>query len=76
MAVVNIHEAKTQFLKLVERAAAGEEIVIAQAGHPVARLVAYSKSAAPRIPGGWEGKVLIHDDFDELPPDLAQAFSA
>lgn len=76
MTIVNIYEAKTQFSKLVERVAAGEEIVIARAGHPVAKLVPYNESATPRTPGGWEGKVVIHDDFDELPPDLAEAFSA
>ena len=76
MTVVNIYEAKTHFSKLVERALAGEEIVIAKAGHPVAKLVAYSESSAPRAPGGWEGKVEIHEDFDELPPDLAEALSA
>jgi prevent-host-death family protein len=75
MTIVNIYEAKTQFSKLVERVAAGEEIVIARAGHPVAKLVAFSESSAPRTPGGWEGKVVIHEDFDELPPDLADAFS-
>jgi prevent-host-death family protein len=76
MPVVNIYEAKTHFSKLVERVAAGEEIVIARAGHPVAKLVAYSESGTPRTPGGWEGRVEIHEDFDELPPDLAEAFSA
>jgi prevent-host-death family protein len=76
MAVVDIYEAKTHFSKLVERAVAGEEIVIAKAGLPVAKLVPYNESSAPRAPGGWEGKVKIHEDFDELPPDLAEAFSA
>ena len=75
MGVVNIYEAKTEFLKLAERVAAGEEVVIAKAGRPVAKLVPYSESGAPRAPGGWEGKVRIHKDFDVLPPDLADAFS-
>lgn len=76
MSMVNIYEAKTQFSKLIERVAAGEEVVIAKAGRPVAKLVPWSETDAPRTPGGWEGKVVIHDDFDELPPDLAEAFSA
>jgi prevent-host-death family protein len=62
---VNIHEAKTHFSKLVERAEAGEEIVIARNGRPVAKLVRYTD--APRQPrqlGGWEGKVWISPDFD------------
>jgi prevent-host-death family protein len=74
MAVVNIHEAKTHLSRLLERVAAGEEIVIAKAGHPVARLVPYDESLEPRKLGGWEGQVWIADDFDELPPDLLAAF--
>jgi prevent-host-death family protein len=73
MSIVNIHEAKTHFSKLVDRAAAGEEVVIAKAGRPVARLVAYSRPGPPRRPGGWEGKVTIRDDFDELPEEIAAA---
>jgi prevent-host-death family protein len=72
--VVNIHEAKTQFSRLVERAERGEEIVIARAGKPVARLVAYREPRVPRVPGGWEGRVWIAPDFDQLPPELAAAF--
>ena len=75
MSVVNIHEAKTHFSKLVDRAAAGEEVVIAKAGRPVARLIAYSPPGPPRVPGGWKGKVRIHDDFDaDLPEEIAAAF--
>jgi prevent-host-death family protein len=73
MSIVNIHEAKTHFSKLVDRAAAGEEVVIAKAGRPVARLVAYSRPGPPRRPGGWEGNVTIRDDFDELPEEIAAA---
>ncbi|HEX9380788.1 MAG TPA: type II toxin-antitoxin system Phd/YefM family antitoxin [Gaiellaceae bacterium] len=73
---VNMHEAKTQLSKLVREAAAGEEIVIAKAGDPVAKLVAYQKPSGPRKPGGWEGRVWIAPDFDELPPDIAEAFGA
>jgi prevent-host-death family protein len=60
---VNIHEAKTHFSRLVERAEAGEEIVIARNGSPVAKLVPYL-DARPRKLGGWEGKVWIAPDFD------------
>jgi prevent-host-death family protein len=74
MSVVNIHEAKTHFSKLVDRAAAGEEVVIAKAGRPVARLVAYTQVGPPRTPGGWEGKVRIHEDFDGLPEEIAASF--
>jgi prevent-host-death family protein len=72
--VVNIHEAKTHFSKLVERAEAGEEIVIARAGAPVARLGPLP-SRARREPGGAEGAIVMHDDFDDpLPDDLQRAF--
>jgi prevent-host-death family protein len=71
---VNMHEAKTHLSKLVERASAGEEIVIAKAGNPVAKLVRYERPRHPRIPGGWEGKVWIAPDFDELPPEVLAAF--
>jgi prevent-host-death family protein len=72
--VVNIHEAKTNFSRLVERAEHGEEILIGRAGKPVARLVPYEQSYSPRVPGGWEGRVEMAPDFDELPPDVAAAF--
>ena len=74
MSVVNIYEAKTHLSRLVARAAAGEEIVIAKAGRPVAKLVGYSEDDKPRQLGGWEGRVWIADDFDELPPDVLAAF--
>ena len=72
---VNIYEAKTRLSELVERAAAGEEIVIAKAGKPRARLVALP-ARAKRKPGGWEGRVWIADDFDKpLPAAIRAAFS-
>lgn len=64
---VNIHDAKTHFSKLVGRVMAGEEIVIAKAGKPVARLVPERPpSSARRIPGIDKGKLRIADDFDTL----------
>jgi antitoxin (DNA-binding transcriptional repressor) of toxin-antitoxin stability system len=71
---VNVYGAKTHLSQL-DRAAAGEEIIIARAGRPVARLVALAEPAAhPRKPGGWQGKVSIAPDFDELPSDIEAAF--
>ena len=52
----------------------GEEVVIGKAGKPVARLVPYREVLEPRVPGGWEGRVRIADDFDELPDEVAAAF--
>ncbi len=72
--VVNIHEAKTHFSRLVERAMRGEEVVIGKAGKPVAKLVPYREDGTPRVPGGWEGRVRIAEDFDELPAEVAAAF--
>jgi prevent-host-death family protein len=73
-ATVNIHEAKTHLSRLLERVSKWEEIVIARAGRPVARLVPYLEEAPPRKPGGWEGRVWMADDFDELPEEIAAAF--
>jgi prevent-host-death family protein len=73
-APVNIHEAKTHLSRLVERAAAGEEIVIAKAGRPMARLVPYDRPKAPRQLGGWAGRVWIADDFDEVDEEIARLF--
>jgi prevent-host-death family protein len=71
----NLYEAKTALSTLVDRAAAGEEIVIAKSGRPMARLVPFERAARPRRPGGWEGRVRIAEDFDEpLPADLLDAF--
>jgi prevent-host-death family protein len=75
MHVANIHEAKTHLSRLIERAAAGEEIVIARAGKPVVRLIAYEEQKpSKRVPGIWKGKVKMSRDFDELPESIAAAF--
>lgn len=72
--IVNIHEAKTHLSRLVAQAAAGEEIIIAKAGVPLARLVAYGPTETPRRPGAWRGQVHIHPGFDELPEEVTAAF--
>ena len=71
MDMTDVQQAQEQ---LVARAAQGEEIVIATAGKPVAKLVPYTARQEPRVPGGWEGKVFIADDFDDIPPEIASAF--
>jgi prevent-host-death family protein len=74
---VNLYEAKTQLSSLVERAAKGEEIVIAKAGKPMARLVPpTSASQSPRKSGkNYMGITYIADDFDApLPEDVLQDF--
>lgn len=75
MFVVNTRQAKKQFSKLLERASKGEEIVIARAGKPVAKLVAYEGARQPRKLGWLKGKFTIPSDFDApLPDDLLDAF--
>jgi prevent-host-death family protein len=70
----NIHRAKTQFSKLVERAEGGEEILIARDGLPVARLVGEKKPV--RKPGRLAGKIRIRKGFDDpLPKELIAAFA-
>jgi prevent-host-death family protein len=62
---VNIHQAKTQLSKLVEEAAQGEEIIIAKAGKPMAKLVPLGHvERKPRKPGGMEGQIWVAEDFD------------
>jgi prevent-host-death family protein len=69
---VNIHAAKTHLSRLVDEAAAGQEIVIAKAGRPVARLVPFDAPRSRRRPGTMRGRIRIGDDFDApLPPDIA-----
>jgi len=72
---VNIHEAKTRLSSLIEQAEAGEEVVIARAGHPVVRLVAVGAKAPPRVLGALCGRVRLPADFNApLPGDLLDAF--
>lgn len=74
MQIVNIHQAKTQLSKLIEKTLAGENIVVAKAGKPVVKLVVYKKNLKPRKPGLWKGKVWIADDFTEEDPEINALF--
>jgi len=72
---VNIHEAKTQLSRLLGRVENGEEITIARAGKPVARLVPLVHKIGRRIPGTAKGIIIMADNFDEpLPDEIMQAF--
>lgn len=72
--LMNLYEAKTQLSALVEEAAGGAEIIIAKAGRPKAKLVAFRETARRR-PGRGKGTIWIADDFDApLPRPLADAF--
>jgi prevent-host-death family protein len=78
MARVGMHQAKTQLSKLVERAEAGEDIVIQRNGTAVARLVPVVEEplSLASVRGAWRGRVRMAADFDELPQDIAAAFGA
>jgi prevent-host-death family protein len=72
---VNLHEAKTMLSKLVERAEAGEEIIIARAGKPAAKLVPLTRERIRRKLGLLDGKLQIPDDFDKpLPESVLRRF--
>ena len=72
---VNLYEAKTKLSRLVEQAADGEEIIIAKAGRPRARLVSMGRPGKPRKAGAWKGRVVIAANFDApLPKSLLAAF--
>ena len=74
MTVVNVHEAKTHLSRLLERVARGDDIVIARAGKPVARLVPIAPGAE-RQPGSLRGSLTIASDFeDPLPEEARRAF--
>lgn len=70
---LNLYEAKTQLSSLVEKAAAGEEIIIAKNGKPMAKLVAI-RQRTERKPGRLKGKIWISKDFDAPMPDFEDAF--
>jgi antitoxin (DNA-binding transcriptional repressor) of toxin-antitoxin stability system len=72
MKLSNMHEAKTKLSQLVGEALDGEEVVIANAGKPLVRLVAFQTAPPKRIPGYWKGKVRMAANFDDYldPTDL------
>ncbi len=75
MPTVNIHDAKTQFSRLLDAAVAGEEIIIEKAGKPIARLVAMERVKVTRRFGALKGKVRMDDDFDAaLPGNILDSF--
>jgi prevent-host-death family protein len=75
METINLYEAKTNLSQLVERAAQGEEIIIAKAGRPLARLVPLAKRTERRPLGLFRDEIEIGDDFDApLPEEMMAAF--
>lgn len=74
MVLIDVHEAKAHLSRLLERVEQGEEVVIARAGRPVARLVPWTSERALRVLGLHRGQVTVAPDFDRLPPDVAEGF--
>ncbi len=72
--VRNISEAKAELSALIEAVQHGQEVIIAKAGKPVARLVPFRGPAHPRKPGSIAGQIWVAPDFDTLPDDIAKAF--
>jgi len=73
--LVNIHDAKTNFSKLINRVLKGDDIVIARDGSPLVRLVVYSEVMRERHGGQLRGLMKISDDFDApLPDDIIKQF--
>ena len=72
---VNIHDAKTNFSKLLKLVERGDEVIIARAGHPVARIVRLAVEPSDRVPGSAKGAITISDSFDAPVPDLERAFT-
>ena len=76
MPTVNIHDAKTHFSKLIARVEAGEEIVIARDGTPVARVVSVHQPRANRVSGRDRGLFSVPEDFDTLPAGVLADFES
>ena len=74
MILRNISQAKAELSSLIEEVLKGNEVIVAKAGTPVARLVPYRGLGKPRKPGSMAGQIWISDDFDALPEDMAEAF--
>jgi prevent-host-death family protein len=72
--IVNVHAAKTNLSRLLERAEAGEEIVIGRAGKPVAKLVPYHAERPKRVFGSMKGEIIVHGDFDADDEEIAADF--
>jgi prevent-host-death family protein len=74
MKIRNISDAKAELSALLEDVAQGNEVILAKAGKPIARIIAYTGPGKPRIPGSMKGEIIMAPDFDTLPDDIADAF--
>lgn len=74
MVVRNISQAKAELSALIEEVQKGNDVILAKAGKPVAKIIAYHGPSRPRTPGSMAGKIWIAPDFDSLPEDMTEAF--
>ena len=74
MQVINIHQAKTNLSKLIEKTLNGEDIIIAKAGKPVVKLVAYKEKLKPRKLGLLKGKIFVPDNFNDEDKEINKLF--
>lgn len=74
MQIANIHQAKTNLSKLLQEVEKGKEVIIAKAGKPVAKLVAFKEKKKPRKMGQLKGKIWISPDFDEEDEEINKLF--
>lgn len=72
MVVRNISQAKAELSALVEHVQNGNEVILAKAGKPVAKLIVYRGPSHPRVPGSMAGEIWIAPDFDALPDDMEE----
>lgn len=76
MNIVNIYNAKTNLSGLIERAVAGEEVIIAKFNKPLVRLTPIEQRVSPRQFGAYKGKIKIGKDFDEVDTIISDLFYA
>ena len=74
MQIINIHQAKTNLSKLIEQVNSGDDVIIAKAGKPVAKLIRYTKLKKNRVPGLWKGKIWVSDNFDDEDEEINNLF--
>ncbi len=72
--LVNTHEAKSRLSELIRLAEAGETVILARGGKPVARIVAWRTEPPERSPGAWRGQVQFDDDIVASDPDTVEVF--
>jgi prevent-host-death family protein len=70
---VNVHDAKTNFSKLLKLVERGEEVIIDRAGHPIARIIRLAAEPSDRVPGSAKGAITVGDNFDAPVPDLERS---